>query len=211
MRRGGKDLGVLTPGGPEDIRFHSFFGAGVDVVLLAWNMMAEYELLPPDLLFVHYLWTLLFMCLYPKNEAELCALVGGRDPKTVREKTWPFIFTLYELNYYVVSLIHTFCVLSLQSGSSFLPTMCPSLSFFCKILFENRKIGDKHNDCLLSIDGADFLMAMSYVKEYYSYKFKAMGLQYEVGLNIITGDICWWYGPFKPGIYNDLMIFQMGL
>lgn len=104
MRRGGKQLGTITPGGPEDIRFRSFFGAGVATVIEAWHMMADRGMLPPDLLFVHYLWALMFMCLYPRNEAELCTLAGGVDPKTVRGKTWPFIHALLELSYYVVSL-----------------------------------------------------------------------------------------------------------
>ena len=77
MRRGGKELGVLTPGGPEDIRFRSFFGGSVEAILDAWHRMAALGLLPPDLLFLHYLWALMFMCLYPKNEAELCTLCGG--------------------------------------------------------------------------------------------------------------------------------------
>lgn len=60
----------------------------------------------------------------------------------------------------------------------------------------------------MSIDGTDFLLAMNYWDKYYSYKFKKSGLRYEVGLNIITGDICWWHGPYEPGMWNDLMIFR---
>lgn len=107
MARGDKHLGVLTPGAPEDIRFRSFFGAGVETVLDAWNRMKDLGLLPlaPTLLFVHYLWALAFMCLYPKNEAALCAICGGADPKTVRNKTWPFIYAIKELGLYVVSLM----------------------------------------------------------------------------------------------------------
>ena len=54
-------------------------------------------------------------------------------------------------------------------------------------------------------------MAMSYKKAFYSLKFKKMGLRYEVGLNIKTGDICWWHGPFSPGLYNDNMILKDAL
>ena len=75
--------------------------------------------------------------------------------------------------------------------------------FPLRFLWENRKIGDTLNDCLLSVDGTDFQIAMSYRKEFYSFKFKKSGLRYEVGLNIKTGDICWVYGPFPPGDYND--------
>jgi len=122
MRRGGKELGVLTPGGPEDIRFRSFFGGSVEAILDAWHRMAALGLLPPDLLFLHYLWALMFMCLYPKNEAELCTLCGGVDPKTVRNKTWPFIFALHELEYHVVSTLcqNTFSHLNLPSPNNHL-------------------------------------------------------------------------------------------
>ena len=83
--------------------------------------------------------------------------------------------------------------------------------FFFKILFENRFRGDTGSDCLLSIDGTDFLLAMSYCKDFYTYKFKKMGVRYEVGINITTGDICWWHGPFPPGLFNDEMIFKSAL
>ena len=63
----------------------------------------------------------------------------------------------------------------------------------------------------MSVDGTDFLMAMSYVKSFYTYKFKKMGLRYEVGLNIKTGHICWWHGPLPPGDMNDDMIFNDAL
>jgi hypothetical protein len=47
-----------------------------------------------------------------------------------------------------------------------------------------------------------------YKKSWYSHKFKGPGLRYEVGVCIKTGVICWVNGPFKPGLYNDLMIFR---
>ncbi len=45
----------------------------------------------------------------------------------------------------------------------------------CQILFENRKVGDVGNNCLLSVDGTDLRAAKSYEKPYYSYKFKKLG------------------------------------
>lgn len=86
-----------------------------------------------------------------------------------------------------------------------------TLFFCCQILFENRKARDAGNDCLLSVDGTDFRIAKKYRKPFYSYKFKKSGLRYEVGLCIKTGDICWWAGPYLPGIWNDEMIFKDGL
>ena len=72
-------------------------------------------------------------------------------------------------------------------------------------------MGDVGNDCLLSVDGTDFRIAKSYEKPFYSFKFKKSGFRYEVALCIKTGDICWWSGPYLPGLWNDNMIFQDGL
>ena len=80
-----------------------------------------------------------------------------------------------------------------------------------QIVFANRFVGDVGNDCLLSVDGTDFRIAKGYSKDLYSYKFKKSGYRYEVGLNIKTGDICWWHGPYPPGIWNDNMIFRDAL
>jgi hypothetical protein len=61
---------------------------------------------------------------------------------------------------------------------------------------------------LLSIDGTDFQIAKMYEKPFYWYKFKKSGFRYEVGLCIKTGNICWWAGPYLPGIWNNEMIFK---
>ncbi len=64
---------------------------------------------------------------------------------------------------------------------------------------------------MLSVDGTDFCIAMGWSKSFYSYKFNKSGLRYEVGLCIKTGDICWWSGPYEPGIWNDGSFFKDGL
>ena len=92
MQQEGKALGNLSPGGSENTRFRSFIGAGATAILVAWHAMAGHDLLPYNLLFVHYLWALMFMCVYLKNKKVCSALDGGPDPKTVRRKTWPFVF-----------------------------------------------------------------------------------------------------------------------
>ena len=68
-------------------------------------------------------------------------------------------------------------------------------------------MGDIGRDCLLLVDGTDFRIAMGYRKPFWSHKFKKSGLRYEVGLCILTGDICWWSGPYAPGNWNDMGIF----
>ena len=64
---------------------------------------------------------------------------------------------------------------------------------------------------MLSDDGTDYQIAMNYAKPFHSHKFKKSALRYEVGVGIKSGDICWWWGPFEPGIWNDNMIFQSAL
>ena len=67
------------------------------------------------------------------------------------------------------------------------------------------------NNYLLSVDCTDFRIAKGYSKPSWTYKFKKSGVRYEVGLCILTGDICWWNGPKEPGIWNDGMIFEDAL
>ena len=63
------------------------------------------------------------------------------------------------------------------------------------------------NDCLVTVDGTDFMVPET-CRKFYSFKFKKSGLRYEVCLCIVTGDIVWVHGPFPCGQYNDLMIFR---
>jgi len=106
MNRASKKLGTRHPGGTEDRRFRFFFGVGAHVCVLAWGMMTDKDILPPIARFCHYLWALMFMKTYPENEAEMCMLLGGIDPKTMRKYVWPMIGWIYELNYSVVSTVY---------------------------------------------------------------------------------------------------------
>ena len=60
------------------------------------------------------------------------------------------------------------------------------------------------------MDGTDFQRSQTN-RDWYSHKFKRSGLRYEVALSILGGDICWICGPWKPGVYNDVMIFREAL
>jgi hypothetical protein len=205
MGRTSRALGILSPGAPEDKRFRGFFGVSAEVAVKAWGMMEEHDLLPPTPQFCHYLWALAFMRTYPPNDMTLSRSLGGSDPKTIYKYIWPFIESLSELDYFVVSwLLHCCCISRINQLK---------LNIFSpiQIEFENRKRGDIGNDCLLSVDGTDFRIAMGYSKPFWSYKFKKSGVRYEVGLCILTGDICWWNGPYEPGIWNDGMIFEDAL
>jgi hypothetical protein len=61
------------------------------------------------------------------------------------------------------------------------------------------------------VDGTDFWLAMGYSKPFWIYKFQKSGARYEVGLCIKTGDIFWWNGLYKPGIWGNGMILKVAL
>ncbi len=137
------------------------------------------------------------------NDKALMIALGGSDPKTIHKYIWPFIDSIFELDGIVVSWL--LCLLSSSTAQ-------PLILFFSRqIVFENRKVEDVGNDCLLSVDGTDFWIAKKYKNPLYSYKFKKLGFRYEMGLCIKTGNICWWAGPYLPGILNNEMVFKYGL
>ena len=77
-----------------------------------------------------------------------------------------------------------------------------------KIKWSNCFKNDTGEDCLVSVDGTDFMVETTGPNQLlYSYKFKKPGLRYEVALCLKTGDIVWINGPYEPGIWNDLQIF----
>jgi hypothetical protein len=69
------------------------------------------------------------------------------------------------------------------------------------------------NDCLVSVDGTDCpIQHQSLAPEsFYSHKFHAHGLRYELALCITTGDIVSVVGPFLCGDWPDMEIFRFCL
>ena len=102
--RANRRLGTLLVGSPKDLRFRAFFGVSAEVAVEAWRMMAEPNFLPPNPNFLHYLWALAFMRLYPANDKALSSALGGSDPKTIRKYIWPIIQSIFDLKAVVVSL-----------------------------------------------------------------------------------------------------------
>ena len=105
MGRASRRLGKLLPGSPEDLRFRGYFGVSAEVAVQVWDMMGEHNCLPHDPKFLHFLWALAFMRLYPTNDKALSTSLGGSDPKTIRKYIWPFINSIFELDGVVVSLL----------------------------------------------------------------------------------------------------------
>ena len=128
--------------------------------------------------FEHLLWTLKFMRIYG-GQKPLCSLAGGINPETFQTWTWAFIDAIASLEPLVVSLSLLHLLQNLFS--------LPSANGF-QIVWENHLERDKVNDSLTTCDGTGFWIAEQ-GKAFYSHKFKKRGLQYEVYLCILTGDI----------------------
>ena len=64
----------------------------------------------------------------------------------------------------------------------------------------------------MTIDGTDYQIQepWPFVKEinkkWFSHKFHAAAVRYEIGITLKTGDICWFNGPFPAGV-PDVTIF----
>lgn len=76
---------------------------------------------------------------------------------------------------------------------------------------ENTKIGEKFT---ITVDGTHLLIQEVYLADgktpdpaYYSHKFNASALTYEVGVAIFSDNIVWINGPFPAGM-SDLKIFN---
>jgi hypothetical protein len=86
-----------------------------------------------------------------------------------------------------------------------------NLSSF-KIKWENRKKQDIQNDCLVSVDRTDFQVPHAGRKFHpHKHKFGSAIIRYEVAVCILTGELVWINGPYKPGIWNDIAIFRNAL
>lgn len=60
----------------------------------------------------------------------------------------------------------------------------------------------------MSIDATDCPIAETHPidKDFYSFKFHAAGLKYEIAVSIHGGNIVWVYGGVPCGIYSDLTL-----
>ena len=85
------------------------------------------------------------------------------------------------------------------------------------ILWENRLEGDTQDMCLVTVDGTHFRVynktlpnSWRYNTKWFSHKYRAAAVSYEVAVSIKTGDIVWICGPF-PGATPDINIFRYKL
>jgi len=69
------------------------------------------------------------------------------------------------------------------------------------------------NDCLISIDGTDCRIPQMGPaiagNPFSSHKFKGKcALRYELGIDIIKGNLVWIEGPYPAGKYSDITLFR---
>ncbi len=83
-----------------------------------------------------------------------------------------------------------------------------------QIVFESR-LGthDVLNDCLMTIDGTDFRIpqkgAATKGNAFASHKYTGKSaLRYELGVDILAGNLVWIQGPYPAGKYSDIVIFN---
>ena len=74
-------------------------------------------------------------------------------------------------------------------------------------MWDARFSGDTGNQALTTFDGTDLKCEMRFNKKYFSHKFKAGGVKYEIGVCIATGHIVWINGPFRCGMH-DITVFR---
>jgi hypothetical protein len=88
--------------------------------------------------------------------------------------------------------------------------------YYLKIVFESRKDSGSLNDCLISVDGTDVHIPQQGPAipgdPFSLFKFKGKcGLRYEIGVDILAGNIVWINGPYAAGKYPDIKKFCNGL
>ena len=116
-----------------------------------------------------------------QTEALLCAKTGC-DEKTLRKWCWKFVHSL--------SLLETRV-----------------------IRFDRRLRGAVGRHHLMSVDGTDCRInePKPFDRKWYSHKFRAAGVRYEVALSLRRSEIVWINGPFPCGRFPDITIFRNGL
>ena len=83
-----------------------------------------------------------------------------------------------------------------------------------QIVFKSR-LGTHEvlNDCTMTVDGTDFCIpqkgAVTKGNAFASHKYSGKSaLSYELGVDILTGNLVWIQGPYPAGKYTDIKFFN---
>lgn len=192
----------------EDRDFRETFGCNCMVVLAAWNLLSNNDLVPANAGIEQLLWTHIFMKSY-NTRRDLSTLCGGADAGTITSHAFAFIDALASLEHILVRSTLAVVLISLLSSMSSQWLLCCRSAW--QLRWENRFNGDRGADCLISVDGVDFRIP-NHGPAFSSHKFKKKsGLRYEIALCIQTGDCVWVNGPYPCGGYPDITIFRDSL
>jgi hypothetical protein len=83
-----------------------------------------------------------------------------------------------------------------------------------QIVFESRLgMHDVLNNCTMTVDGTDFRIpqkgAATKGNTFASHKYVGKSaLRYELGVDILTGNLVWIQGPYPAGKYTDIKFFN---
>ena len=87
-----------------------------------------------------------------------------------------------------------------------------------KLKWNNRKskgidLEDGKSVMYVSVDGTDVRLQepTPFNRLWYSHKFRAADLRYEMGVSLVSGETVWLYGPFPDGLHNDQSILNRNL
>ena len=177
----------------------AFFGAPIIVIAKLWELILENNDGDEKLVKIkeHLLWALHYMKQAP-HFSVLC--------KTLKKNSSNTCPTRKTVSKWIWFYVNEICELQEKV-----------------IVWDNRKINDRGDDCLVSVDGIDCQFQQILIdhptepgkkihnKALYSHKFKGPGLRYEVALSLLSDDIVWINGPFMPGDWPDVSIFRHDL
>lgn len=175
-----------------------FFWACPRVCSNLWSRTRQVTSVPAGVHPRHLRWSLMLMRKY-SEDALLSLLTGNVDEGTYCKWAWFFIESISLLEFSVVS------VLNIRND---MPT--PTTNNTVQIVWSNRLLNNIGNDCLVSVDGTDCPMHKfkPFWDGWYKHKYNGPGTRWEVCICICTGHIVSISGPYYPGQWNDLMVFQ---
>lgn len=86
----------------EDRELRATFGCELNIAVLLWKMLNEYNLVPEGGSIHHLIWAFMFMKIYGK-ETTMKSLAGGYDAKTIVKLNCKFIESIADLSPILVS------------------------------------------------------------------------------------------------------------
>ena len=200
-------------------RFKAWYGIDWKLMSVVWDLLHSSGWIKKNIKKrrpnpIHLLWALSFLKAY-NTEDEHAADVG-KEAKTFRKWAWMYCEGIGSLVSRVVSDFYSFQLSFMQNSNILCAPNLLIIIILRKIKLDKRFLGDRCNQCLLTVDGTDYRIQepWPFVKEenqkWFSHKFKAAAVRYEIGIGIRTGHICWFHGPFPAGM-PDISIFRIKL